>query len=144
MGIADAATSGWGAMSPSTLARDDGYIGGVEVKNTFINVSDGSSARRHRHASRRARSVPANFRSNRNKWENRCHELGFRTERVTVSEPAVSTSSTPTTYPSTPEAEYCVPQPLPLMMPCLPQVMLYQTMLVVEPVRQVVSLAACV
>jgi len=77
--------------------------------------------------------------------ENRCHELGFRVEPVTsVSEPAVSTSSTPTTFPSTPEAEFCVPQPLPLLMPCVPQVMLYQRTVIMEPVRHVVSLAACV
>merc|ERR1712224_897582 len=122
-------------------ARCDRYVGGVKVKNTFIDVS-----LRQRRASRRTQSVPANFRSNRNTWENRCHELGFRMEPVTsVSEPAVSTSSTPTTFPSTPEAEFCVPQPLPLFMPpCMPQVMLYHAMVVAEPVRQVVSLAACV
>merc|ERR1712224_617666 len=124
-------------------ARCDRYVGGVKVKNTFIDVS-----LRQRRASRRTQSVPANFRSNRNTWENRCHELGFRMEPVTsVSEPAVSTSSTPTTYPSTPEADFCIPQPLPLTMPGMPgmpQFMLNQTMLVVEPVRQVVSLAACV
>jgi len=64
----DVAVSGWGAMSPSVLARCDRCIGGVGVKNTFIVVSDGSSGLRQRRASRRAQSVPTNFRSNRSTW----------------------------------------------------------------------------